>query len=453
MTKPNILILLSDQHRFCDLGCYGNKEVITPHFDAFAAQAVRFSQCISNSPLCVPARASLLTGLAPHKHRAITNDLPVDTSCASIATVLNRQGYQTGYIGKWHLGGIPRDKPIDTSCRLGFSEWKAANCHHQYHRGFYFDEENQRHEIEGYEPIAQTDLAIDFMSRNQEKDWCCVLSFGPPHDPYLDVPDRYLDLYRDCDLTFRGNVPDVILQRTGVELDRQQLLEFYRGYYAHITALDEQFGRIIASLKQSGQLDKTIIVYTSDHGDMLGSQGYLNKQLPFDEAIRVPLMIRYGNKTFCGVQNGLISLMDLPVSLLGLAGCAFDRPVDGHDLHNLFIDPLADGLKQAYILDSVPCHQSYQRGGTEWRGLRTERYTYARSADGAVCWLYNNIDDPLQQNDLSYRADLRTPLEESLQKLVAQHDEFLPWDSYIRKYGFRDEWNRSQTYFNLPIEV
>jgi arylsulfatase A-like enzyme len=453
MTKPNILIVLSDQHRFCDLGCYGNLEVITPHFDAFAVQAVRFSQCISNSPLCVPARASLLTGLAPHRHRAITNDLPVDPSCASIATFLNRQGYQTGYIGKWHLGGIPRDKPIEASCRLGFSEWKAANCHHQYHRGFYFDEANQRHEIAGYEPIAQTDLTIDFISRNQENAWCCVLGFGPPHDPYLDVPDRYLDLYRDRDLTLRGNVLDTILQRAGVTMNRQQLLESYRGYYAHITAIDEQFGRIIAFLDQSGQLDQTIIVYTSDHGDMLGSQGYLNKQLPFDEAIRVPLLVRYGKKTFCGVQNGQISLMDLPVSLLGLSGSSFDNPVDGQDLHRLFVDPQADGLKQAYILDSVPCHQSYQRGGKEWRGLRSARYTYARSADGTVCWLFDNHDDPLQQNNLSDQAGLRSSLEKTLQQLVARHDDFLSWDSYIRKYGFQDEWNRSQEYFNLPTMV
>src|SRR5690606_27508990 len=148
----NILIVLSDQHRFCDLGCAGNAEILTPHFDEFARRAVRSTQCISNSQLCVPARGSLLTGLVPHRHRAISNDLPVDPDCPSLATVLGRHGYHTGYIGKWHLGGVPREKPIEAADRLGFCEWKVANCNHQYHRGFYFDEANQRHAIEGYEP-------------------------------------------------------------------------------------------------------------------------------------------------------------------------------------------------------------------------------------------------------------------------------------------------------------
>jgi arylsulfatase A-like enzyme len=443
MAQPNLLIVLSDQHRFCDLGCAGNAEVSTPHFDAFARRAVRCTQCVSNAPLCVPARGSLLTGLVPHRHRAISNDLPVDPTCASIATVLGRQGYQTGYICKWHLGGVPRDKPIEAAGRLGFREWKAANCHHHYHQGFYFDETNRRHAIKGYEPVAQTDLLLDFIGRNQTNPWCCVLSFGPPHDPYQDVPGRFLDLYRDRDLTLRGNVPETV--------DRASLLEHTRGYYAQITALDEQFGRIVDALEKSGQLDETIVVYTSDHGDMLGSQGYRNKQLPYEEAIRVPLLVRYGNHTFKGVQDGQISLLDLPVSLLALAGFSFDGAVDGQDLHRLFLDPSAPGLDQAYILDTVPCHQAYQRGGTEWRGLRTRRYTYARSADGAVCWLFDNQQDPLQQNNLAGRDDLRVPLEADLCRLVARHDDFLPWDRYIRTYGYQEEWNRSQAYFNLPL--
>jgi len=451
MEQPNILIVLSDQHRFCDLGCAGNAEVLTPHFDAFARRAVRCTQCISTAPLCVPARGSLLTGLVPHRHRAISNDLPVDPDCTSIATMLGCQGYHTGYIGKWHLGGVPRDKPIEAADRLGFCEWKAANCNHQYHQGFYYDEENQHHAIEGYEPIAQTDLLLDFIARNQARPWCCVLSFGPPHDPYNDVPERYLDLYRNRDLTLRGNVPQTIVAGSGPTVDRGRILEHYRGYYAQITALDEQFGRIVAALEQSNQLDQTIVVYTSDHGDMLGSQGFLNKQLPYEEAIRVPLLVRYGDRTFTGVQDGQISLLDLSVSLLGLAGVPFDSAVDGQDLHRLFTEQQADGLSQAYILDTVPCHQAFQRGGAEWRGLRTARFTYARSTDGGVCWLFDNQQDPLQQNNLAGRADLRAPLEAMLQQMVARYDDFLPWDRYLRTYGYQKEWNTSQAYFNLPL--
>src|SRR5690554_3548663 len=190
--KPNVLLVFSDQHRYCDLGCYGNTEVITPNFDAFAEKAAVFTNCISNSPLCVPIRGSMMTGLMPHNHRAITNDLPIDTSLESIATVMNRNGYHTGYIGKWHLGGVPRERAIKEDERLDFTEWKVCNCNHDYYGGYYYDENNIKHVITGYEPIGQTDMAIEFIERNNDKPWGLVLSYGPPHDPYFKVPDEYL---------------------------------------------------------------------------------------------------------------------------------------------------------------------------------------------------------------------------------------------------------------------
>lgn len=452
MTKPNVLLIFSDQHRYFDLGSSGNPEVKTPNFDRFASTAVCFTQCVSNSPLCVPARGSLLTGLLPHRHRAITNDLPIDPACASLATVLAKNGYATGYIGKWHLAGIPRDQAVPLEKRLGFTSWKAANCNHDYARGFYFDEDNQRHSLAGYEPAGQADLCLDFIAKHQDRPWCCVLSFGPPHDPYQTAPYRHRQLYAHMEPALRGNVPDKVMVTSQISYGKDQVRQNYQGYYAHITALDEQFGRILDRLEQTGQLDNTILVYTSDHGDMLGSQGLANKQLPYEESIRVPLLARLGQKTFCGSQDGLISLVDLPVSILGLAGFSFPGQVDGKNLQDLFTDPQAEGLDQAYILDTVPCHQSYARGGSEWRGIRTRRYTYARSADASSCWLFDNQKDPLQLHNLADdEAGLRASLEQDLARLVKENDDFLPWQQYIKKYGYQDAWNESQAHFDLPL--
>ena len=221
----NLVFVLSDQHRVFDLGCYGNHHVQTPALDAFARRATRFTQCISNSPLCVPARGSLLTGCLPIRHGAITNDLPLREDVTTIANVLHDAGYATGYVGKWHLDGIPRDKPIaDAVRRRGFSECKAYNCNHEYYRGYYYDEKNQRISVEGYEPITQTDLAVDFIERRHREPFALFLSYGPPHDPYDQVPERHLSSYRDQALPLRPNVPETITSRSkftskiGVEL-------------------------------------------------------------------------------------------------------------------------------------------------------------------------------------------------------------------------------------------
>lgn len=457
--RPNLLFVFSDQHRWCDLGCYGNEQVISPNLDAFAAKAVRFERCISNSPLCVPARGILLTGCFPLKHGALSNDLPIRHDAESYADVLARGGYRTGYIGKWHLAGVPRNQFIPAGRgRLGFQEWKAANCTHQYMDSYYDDEENRRHKIDGYEPAEQTRLAVEFIERRREGGpWSLTLSWGPPHDPYFAVPGKYLDLYKDADIRLRGNVTEPVNAGRGRTLTAAQIREHYRGYYAHITALDELFGELLAALERTGQTDNTVIVYTSDHGDMLGSQGLTNKQLPYEESVRVPLMVYWKGHTLEGaVRDELIGLVDLPVSLLGLLGLGYSGPVDGCDLHRLFTDAGAQGRESCYMFDLIPCHQSYWRGGREWRGICTGRYMFARTASDEGFALYDNAADPLQQRNLigvPEARELRERLTALLQEHIDRHDRLLPGEELIREYGLTEEWNRSQAYFKLPLLV
>ena len=454
--RPNLLFVFSDQHRWCDLGCYGNPEVRTPNFDRFAASALRFTRCISNSPLCVPARGTMMTGLMPLRHGAFTNDLPMRPGVTSIADVLGRAGYHTGYIGKWHLAGVPRDQAIPPGeRRFGFREWKVCNCNHRYLNAYYYDEDGRRIDIEGYEPVAQTDLAVDFITRNRgPRPWFLALSWGPPHDPYDQVPASFLNEYAGRELALRPNVPEVVHPNLRRTIGKPQVLEMLRGYYAHITALDEQFGRLIEALENTGQLANTVVVYTSDHGDMLGSQGYTNKQLPFEESIRVPLLVRWDGAIPAATTDELIGLVDLPVSLAGLLGLEFPGEVDGMDLHRTFLDPAQPTRESCYIFDLVPCHQAAARGGTEWRGLRTRRYTFARTARDEGFMLYDNETDPFQMRNLiddpAY-AEVRARLREELDRYIRRHDALLPWDRLIVEYGFRDAWNESQAYFGLPL--
>lgn len=451
--RPNILFLFSDQHRGSDLGCYGNQDVLSPNLDRLAAAGVRFKNCISNAPVCVPARGSMLTGLYPLKHGAITNDLPVRTDLESVADVLNAAGVHTGYIGKWHLGGVPRNQAVPKENRLGFQEWNVNNCDHNYLHSFYYDEQGARHEIDGYDAETYTSLAIDFIERNAESPWGLWLSWGPPHDPYFEVPQKYLDLYADKELTLRANVPNRITDRVdaGQGWDRAQVEKNLHGYYAHITALDDQFGRLFQTLEKTGQLENTIIVYTSDHGDQFGSQGWTNKQLPFEESIRVPLLM-WGPGIRSGVCDDLIGLTDLPVSLLSLANMELSQ-ADGEDLSSLLAGGDATGLSACYIFDLVPCHQSAWRGTDAWRGVRTKTHTYACHADGTPWVLFDNEADPLQQNNLAERPEseeLQQSLHQTTEAFSARHDALLPWPNLLKENGLVDEWNKSQRHFGLP---
>lgn len=452
---PNILFVFSDQHRAADLGCYGNAEVRSPRLDRFAAEGLRFENAISNAPLCVPARGGLLTGRYPLRHGAWTNDLPVRPEVPSVAKALGTNGYRTGYFGKWHLGGIPRDQPIEKERRLGFEAWKACNCDHAYLNSYYDDEENHRHPIEGYDAATYTGFAEEFIRRGAENDrpWAAWLSWGPPHDPYFEVPEEWLRLYADRRLPLRPNVPGSIVDRLDLDRhwDRATVEGNLHGYYAHVSALDALFGRLLDALDATGQAENTLVVYTSDHGDQLGSHGWTNKQLPYEESIRVPLLVR-GPNVAKGVSEALIGLTDLPVSLLAHAGTVLPGP-DGEDLSALFADAAARGPGNRYIFDLVPCHQSAWRGTGAWRGVRTPTHTYACHDDGTPWLLFDNRNDPYQRQNLVHsndHAELRAELHAATAAHAARHDALIPWRDLLRREGRVDDWNRSQRAFGEP---
>jgi arylsulfatase A-like enzyme len=451
--KPNILFVFSDQHRWCDLGCYGNGQVHSPALDRFAAEGVRCNGCFSNSPLCVPARGGLLTGLFPLGHGAVGNDLPIRTEVTSVAHVLKAGGYRTGYVGKWHLAGVPRDQSIPPGAgRLGFDHWKVTNCIHDYLHSYYDDEQERRFPIPGYEPTAQTDLAIDFIDGAQEKPWALWLSWGPPHDPYRAVPEKWLRGDSPEALELRGNVQLPVRKSPAQAWDEDELRRSLQGYYAHISALDHEFGRLLEVLERSGQAENTLVVYTSDHGDMLGSHGLADKQLPYEESIHVPLLLRWPARIKPGVRDQLLGLVDLPVTVAGLAGLAFPGETDGRDLSRVFTDPASPGREAVYLVEYTACHQAHARPSPAWRAIRTATHLFAKTADGKPWLLFDLINDPLEQHNLleDGTSPLAAKLEAELDALVARHDAYrLPEDLLVH-YGFEKLWNRSQREFHLP---
>ena len=167
-----------------DVRCAGNTDVISPNTDRLAAEGIRFTHAYANTPACTPSRAIILTGKYSLSNGTVANDLPLRESEITIGNVLKDAGYRTGYIGKWHLDGIPRDKFTPPGeRRQGFDFWAVWNCSHAYYGAKYFRDDPTPIKIDGYEPVAQTDLALEFLDADDDRPFCLFLSWGPPHAP------------------------------------------------------------------------------------------------------------------------------------------------------------------------------------------------------------------------------------------------------------------------------
>jgi len=443
--RMNLLLVFADQMRGQDLGAAGNPQVMTPNLDRLAREGVFFSNAVANCPVCTPSRGSLLTGLSPLAHRAVTNDLPVRTDIPSLGTALRAAGYRTGYVGKWHLDGLPRDKFTPPGPRrLGFDDyWAVWNCAHDYFDGRYFLDTEEVHRFEGYEPDGQTDLAIGFLERHRREPFALVLSYGPPHAPYEQVPDEFLKLYEPRRLELRPNVIDRAAGRQ--ERWRRTLAR----YYAAITALDADLGRLLGALERLGLSDRTLVVFTSDHGDMLGSQGRRKKEQPWEESIRVPLLMRAPGALPAGRRFAApTGIMDLAPTLLGLLGVDVPDSMQGLDLSALLRGGGGEPPRSVPIGIYIPVDQAVEQGVPEWRGIRTGRYTYARFGSGEPWVLYDNVADPYQLRNLAaepsaaaLRADLDAELEGWLERL---DDPFLPWQETVRRLGMVEIWNERE---------
>jgi arylsulfatase A-like enzyme len=432
--RPNVVFLLADQWRAQATGYAGDPNVKTPHLDRLASQGVSLANAVSGCPVCSPYRGSLITGQYPLRHGVFLNDVCLGNQAVSLAEAFGRAGYRTAYIGKWHLDGHGRSNFIPPERRHGFQFWRGNECSHDYNRSpYYAGDDPTRLVWDGYDAIAQTEEAARYIRGHREGPFLLVLSWGPPHNPYQTAPERFRKLYRPEDLVLRPNVPQEMHQQARRDL---------AGYYAHCSALDECLGRIVETLAQQGLERDTILVFTSDHGDMLGSQGQERKQRPWDESIRVPLVIRWP-AALGGRPRKLIrpiNTPDLMPTLLGLCGIAVPKTVEGSDFSRLVLGSQADGDGAALLTCVSPFGEwTRQRGGREYRGLRTARYTYARSREGP--WLlYDNQRDPYQQQNLVGRpehAALQADLDARLTKMLAQtHDEFRPGADYVKQWGY-----------------
>jgi arylsulfatase A-like enzyme len=435
--RPNVVYVFADQWRAQATGYAGDPNVQTPHIDEMHGQCLNLPNAVSGWPVCSPYRGSLITGQYPHVHGVFCNDVCLNRGSISIAEAFKGVGYHTGYIGKWHLDGHGRTSFIPRERRQGFQYWKVLECTHNYNESYYYGDADEKLKWEGYDVFAQTRDAQQYIRDHAANGpFALFLSWGPPHNPYQTAPDEYNALYDPETLELRPNVTPEM-----EEMARKDLA----GYYAHCTALDKCVGDLRQTLRDEGIADDTIFVFTSDHGDMLGSQGEIRKQRPWDESLRVPFLIQYPRVLGTNARSDelIINSPDIMPTLLGLSGIDVPRTVQGTDYSPVLRGESNDRPEGALMSCLNPFGEwTRPKGGREYRGVRTTRHTYVRSLDGP--WLlYDNDADPYQMDNLCNKPDA-TAIQAHLDRLLNQilddvGDEFLPGAEYVRRWGYETD--------------
>jgi len=301
-TRPNLVFVFGDQWRMQATGYNGDPNARTPVLDRFAQQSVCFSNAAAGCAVCSPFRASLMTGQYPLTHGVFVNDVDIVSDAVPLAECFDRAGYRTAYIGKWHIDGHGRDTFVPPARRLGFRFWRGYECTHSYNESPYYADDPTPRRWPGYDAECQTDLAVDCLRElgAGQSPFLLMLSWGPPHAPYHTAPTEYRSRFSPEQIQLSPNVPDEVAEQSRRDLS---------GYYAHIAALDDCFGRLLQTLAEEGLSDNTIVVFTSDHGDMLGSHGMWKKQSPWDESQRIPFLLRF-HHPFQTLKKGLRSIDD-----------------------------------------------------------------------------------------------------------------------------------------------
>ncbi|HQP99011.1 MAG TPA: sulfatase-like hydrolase/transferase [bacterium] len=425
--QPNILFVFADQMRAQEMGCAGHPTVRTPRLDRMASEGVRFVNAVSACPVCTPYRAALLSGCYPLTTGMFLNDLRMPTNIPTVGTVLRDEGYHMGYIGKWHLDGTNRGVFTPPGPRRqGFDDfWAVANCTHDYMKAYLYRDTPEPIWLNGYEPDVQTDIAMEFLdAAPPDRPFCLFVSYGTPHNPYELMPEEY-KIYRPEDIQPRPNCP-------------KPSLKDIAGYCSHITALDRNMGRLLDAIDQRGLAEDTLVVFTSDHGDMLGSHGQQRKQRPWDESICVPFLIRQPGHVPAGIKSeAIINTPDIMPTLLSLCGAEIPPHVQGEDLSKVWTGHSRNAPTSAL----TACYVAFSEGKNfpEWRCVRTNRHSLVRNRLGS--WmLFDNREDPYQMNNLIEspgHSEIRSRLEKDLERwLERTGDTFEDPFYYIDTFGY-----------------
>lgn len=473
--KPNVIYVFPDQFRNSALEFWNQKEfnqhvnfkadpVHTPNLNQFAKESAVLSSAVSNCPLSSPHRGMLLTGMYPEGSGVTLNcnsNRPISSlnnSAEGIGDVYSESGYDCAYIGKLHVDFPTPNDPgnpgnyVETQRpawdaytpkerRHGFNYWYSYGTFDEHKNPHYWDTEGKRHQVSEWSPTHETNKAIDYLKnkkneRSGNKPFFMMVSYNPPHSPYKSLNDCMevdYNLYKDIPL-------DSLLIRPNADTKMAKAASV-RYYFASVTGIDREFGRILSTLKELGLDKNTIVVFSSDHGETMCSQGTDDpKNSPYAESLNVPFIVRYPNKIKPHVDNLLLSSPDIMPTMLGLSGLGTSIPesVQGKDYSSIFLNKKSKTSRPKAALYIRNMDGEKDKDGIvlnyfpESRGIKTERYTLSLSINKKTgklksALLFDDKKDPYQLNNLklSEHKKLVKSLCKKMVPLLKNADD--PW--------------------------
>lgn len=454
--QPNILLIYADQMRYDCMSPSGNKIVKTPHLQRMADEGACFDNAFSSYPLCCPFRASLMTGKQAQGHGMTQNHFPLDSNQEFLAEHMQDAGYQTMYVGKWHLEGGPKPGFVPPERRFGFEKFVGFNRGHSYLDGIFYRDTDQPYRCRRYEPDYQTDHMLDFidsaLTEQPDKPFFAMLSYGPPHHPN-DMPEHWRKMYDPADIALSAaRLPEaeqIRIQTQRVEIDcegdmkaalrsrcaygtkkplepetEDEVRTFIAEYYAMISNIDHNVGRLLGLLDARGIGDDTMVIFLSDHGDMLGEHGYYCGYKPqgYRAAMQVPFLVRYPKGTAARHRpDGLIDVgIDTPVTLLDLVG---GKPLsEAHGIsYKAMLDGASDGSRDAVMYQTFRMNDGAKGEFTPVpeRGIRTKDWLYVRQPKRRK-FLFDQRNDPAELNNLTASV-AHTVLMDELDTRIDEH--------------------------------
>jgi arylsulfatase A-like enzyme len=415
-SRPNVIVFYTDQQRWDSVGAYRGPMDLTPNLDGMAKSAVRFEHAFTTQPVCAPARSTIQTGKYPTATGVIRNGLTLKDGEQTLAHYFKRAGYQTGYIGKWHLGGSGVN-PVPLERRGGYDEWWTASDILEFTStpfgGRMFDAANRPVEFAKYRVDFLTDLALEFIRQKKQNPFYLFISYLEPHHQNdanrFIAPEGYADRYRNS-----FYIPPDLAPFPGDW--KSQLPD----YYGIIARIDECFGRLLKELDEQKLAENTVVVFTTDHGCHFRTRNPEYKRSCHDASIRIPMVIRGPGFEAGRVVPELVSIVDLPPTLLDAAGIAPPPAMQGQSLFGLARGKPLDRRNEVIV---------QMREEALQRAIRTERWKYCifnpdagrsepSSTQYTERYLYDLYSDPHELVNLAGRAAYRKIAGELRDRLI-----------------------------------
>lgn len=443
--KPNVIIVMTDEHNFRTLSCYRKLltedqaymwgkgvEVKTPHIDRLADEGAICNNYYASSPVCTPSRSSFVSGFYPIGTGSYRNDIPMKDDVVTFAEKLQNNGYLTSYLGKWHLDG--EAKPgFAPKRKFGF-----ADNRYMFNRGHWkgLDEKDGKPEVfEGTTPVKKmtaenfttdflTTKALEIMKRDKESPFCVMISIPDPHTPN-SVRDPYDSMYENLHFekpkTYNKSSFPKWAKRDDRKMSEEKYQRVMQQYFGMVKCIDDNMGRILNFLDENNLAENTVVVFTSDHGDMLWEHHRENKSVPYETSARIPFVLRYPAKVKAGkVIRKAYTTADFAPTLLGLVNADPLKKPDGIDAS---LDFTSNKLK---VVDSRITYMT--SSGQSWVAAMNNRYKLVVSAKESP-WLLDLEKDPNEEvnfyNNRKYKKIAKKLKSELIKQMNAFNDPVL----------------------------